>query len=74
MKLEVGKTYQTFKSGPVTIVEDLGSGRKRFVGKLSDGQVVYYFRNGSYSNASRVKGGHPHDIIENVKPALQQPA
>lgn len=63
MKLEVGKTYQTFKNGQVTIVEDLGSGRKRFVGKLPDGTLVQYFRNGSYSNASRVKGGHPNDIV-----------
>lgn len=63
MKLEVGKTYQTRKSGTVEIVEDLGSGRKRFVGRLTDGTQVSYFRNGSYSNASRTKGGHPHDIV-----------
>lgn len=60
MKLQVGKTYQTRKAGPVEIVEDLGSGRKRFIGRLSDGQTVSYFRNGKYSNAS--KGGHSYDI------------
>lgn len=63
MKLEVGKFYQTRKAGQVEIVEDLGSGRKRFIGKLSDGTRVSYFRNGSYSNASRTKGGHPYDIV-----------
>lgn len=63
MKLEVGKTYQSRKAGPVKIVEDLGSGRKRFVGQLADGTKVSYFRNGSYSNASRGKGGHAFDLI-----------
>jgi len=62
MKLEVGNDYPTRQAGLVRIVEDLGAGRKRFVGELSDGKRITYFRNGRYSNAS--KGGHPYDIVD----------
>lgn len=63
MQIELGKVYQTRTVGRVLIIEDLGAGRKRFVGQLIDhqGLKIKYFRNGAYTNAKR--GGHPFDII-----------
>lgn len=65
MKLEVGKNYLTKNAGPVEIREDLGAGRKRFVGYLIKLDItITYFRNGTYSNAA--KGGHPFNIVAEI--------
>jgi len=62
MKIEVGVKYRTRSAGIVEIVEDLGCGRKRFVGRLvKDQKEVRYFRNGAYANSSN--GGHPFDLM-----------
>ena len=60
VKLQVGQQYNTLGSGVVQIVDDLGSGRKRFVGVLlsQPDSKITYFRNGSYAN----KAPHPHNI------------
>jgi hypothetical protein len=55
----------TQASGTVLIVEDLGAGRKRFVGVLEETKLqVTYFRNGAYANSAR--GIHPHTIVSKI--------
>ena len=68
IRIEVGKLYKTLGGKIVRIVDTDGYGRKPFTGRLEDTiEIIRYFRNGSYSNASRVKGGHPLDIVEEIK-------
>ncbi len=50
----------------VQIIEDLGAGRKRFVGLLVSGQRVRYFRNGRYANHSTFESGHPLNITSEM--------
>jgi hypothetical protein len=70
MKLSVGKLYKTLSGQLVRIVDTEGRGRKPFLGKIDqDTKIIKYFRNGSFSNASRVKGGHPLDIVAEIADA-----
>ena len=70
LRLQVGKHYLTLGGQTVLIVDFEGQGRKPFIGKKlgpePHGAPIRYFRNGSFSNASRVKGGHPLDIREEI--------
>ena len=70
LRLQVGRHYKTLGGNTILIVEFEGQGRKPFIGKQvapeATDQPIRYFRNGSFSNASRVKGGHPLDIREEI--------
>jgi len=68
MKLQVGKFYKTVGNFIVKIIDFEGMGRKPFLGELQseDRKIIKYFRNGSFSNASRQLGGHPLDIREEI--------
>ena len=67
LRLQVGKLYKTLSGKFVRIVDTEGSGRKPFMGQVEGAtEIIRYFRNGSYSNASRVKGGHPLDIVSEI--------
>lgn len=67
IRLQVGKLYRTLGGKLVRIVDTEGAGRKPFHGQVeNETEIIRYFRNGSYSNASRVKGGHPLDITEEM--------
>jgi RNase P/RNase MRP subunit p29 len=67
VRLEVGKLYKTLSGKYVRIIESDGAGRKPFKGQIvNETEIIRYFRNGSYSNASRIKGGHPLDILVEI--------
>lgn len=64
----MGKLYRTVGNFVVRIIDFEGMGRKPFLGEAQteDKKILRYFRNGSFSNASRQLGGHPWDIREEI--------